>query len=55
MAAELKKEQKGKFPNDTKQNPRDHCKAITFMSGKEVESLGQKEKKGKEAKVEVEV
>ena len=41
--------------NDTKQNPRDHCKAITLRSGKEVESSGQKKKKGKEAAIEVEV
>ena len=41
LANELKnKKKKGKFPNDTEQNLRDHCKAITLRSGKEVESLG---------------
>ena len=55
LASELKNQQKGKFPSDTEQNPRDHCKDITLRSGKEVESLGLKEKKGKESAVEVEV
>ena len=55
LATELKNQKKGKCPSDTKQNPRDHCKAITLRSGKEVESSRQKEKKGKEVEVEVEV
>ena len=42
LATELKNQQKGKFPSDTNQNPRDHCKAFTLRSGKEVESFGQK-------------
>ena len=55
LATELKNQKKGKCPSDTKQNPRDHCKAITLRSGKEVESSRQEEKNGKEAEVEVEV
>ena len=39
LANELKNQQKGRFPNDTEQNPRDRCKAITLRSEKEVESL----------------
>ena len=38
LANELKNQQKGKFPSDTEQNPRDHYKDITLRSGKEVES-----------------
>ena len=57
LAIELKNQQKGKgkFLSDTEQNPRDDCKAITFRSRKEVESSGQKEKKGKEVEFKVEV
>ena len=38
FANELKNQQKGKFLSDMEKNPRDHCKAITLRSGKEVES-----------------
>ena len=55
LATELKNQQKGKFPSDTEQNPRDHCKAITLRSGEKVESFRQKEKNRKEAEVKVEV
>ena len=55
LANKLKNQQKGKFPSNIEQNPRDHCKAITIKSRKEVVSSGQKEKKGKEVDVEVEV
>ena len=55
LANELKNQQKGKFPSDTEQNPRDHCKAITLRSGKEVESSKQREEKRKEEEVEREV
>ena len=43
------------FPSDIEQNPRDHCKAITLRSRKEVESSRQQEKKSKEVKGEIEV
>ena len=39
LATELKNQQKGKFPSDIEQNPRDHCKAITLRSGRKVESF----------------
>ena len=45
LANELKNQHKGKFPNDTEQNPKDHCKAITLRSRKEVESSRQREEK----------
>ena len=35
--------------------PRDHCKAITLRSGKEVKPFRQKEEKGKEVEVETEI
>ena len=50
MATELKNQQKGKFPSDAEYSHRDHCKAITLWSGKEVESSEQKEKKGRKLK-----
>ena len=50
LASELKNQQKGKFPSDTEQNPRDHCKAITLRNGKEVESSRQKEERKEEEK-----
>ena len=43
LANELKNQQNGKIHSDTEQNPRDHCKAITLRSGKEVESSRQRE------------
>ena len=52
LASELKNQQKGKFPSDAEQNPRDHCKAITLRSGKEVESSRQREEWKEEEKVE---
>ena len=52
LASELKNQQKGKFSSDTEQNPRDHCKAITLRSGKEVESSRQKEERKEEEKAE---
>ena len=55
LAIELKNQQKGMFPSDIEQNPRDHCKAITLRSRKEVESSRQQEKKSKEVKGEIEV
>ena len=55
LVNELKNQQKGKFPSDTKQNPRDHGNAITLRSGKEVESSRQSEEKGKEDEVKREV
>ena len=55
MANELKNQQKGKFPSDTEQNPRDHCKAITPISGKEVESSRQRKENGKEDEVKREI
>ena len=55
LATKLKNQQKGNFPNDTEQNSRDYCKAITLRCGKEVESSGQKEKRGREAIVTNEV
>ena len=55
LATELKNQQKGKFPSDIEQNPRDHCKAITPRSGKEVESSRQQEEKSKEVEGEIEV
>ena len=55
LAIELKNQQKGKFPSDTEQNPRDHCKAITLRSGREVESSRQSEEKGKEVEVETKI
>ena len=55
LANELKNQQKGKFPSDIEQNPRDQCKAITLKSGKKVESSRQREEKGKEDEVEGDV
>ena len=51
----MKNQQKGKFSSDTEQNPRDHCKAITLKSGREVESSRQSEEKGKEVEVKIEI
>ena len=45
LSNELKNQQKWKFRSDTKQNPRDHHKAITLRSRKEVESSRKKEEK----------
>ena len=55
LANKLKNQQKGNFPSDTEQNPRDHCKAITLRSGKEVESSRKKKEKRKEVETEIEV
>ena len=55
LVTDLKNQQKEKFPSDTELNPKDHCKTITYKSGKEVESFDQKKKKRKEAELEVEV
>ena len=52
LVNELKNQQKGKFPSDTEQNPRDHCKATTLISGKEVESSRQREERREEEKAE---
>ena len=52
LASELKNQQKGKFPSDKEQTPRDHCKAISLKSGKEVESSRQQEERKKEEKTE---
>ena len=50
LATELKNQQKGKFPSDKEQNSRDHCKAITLRSGKEVKSSRQREERKEEEK-----
>ena len=55
LATELKNQQKGKFLNDTKQNPRDHYKSMTLRSGRKVESSRQSEEKGKEVEVEAQI
>ena len=55
LANELKNQQKGKFSSDIVQNPRDHCKAITLRSGKEVESSRQREQRREKEKTEKEV
>ena len=54
LATGLKNQRKCKFPSNTKQNPRDHCIAITLRSGREVECSRQEEK-GKEVEVETEI
>ena len=51
LANELENQQKGKFSSDIEKNPRDHYKAITLRSGKEVESSRQREEKRKEDEV----
>ena len=53
LANEIKNQSKGKFSIDTKQNPRDQCKAIITRSGKEVGSSKLKEVMGEEVEVEV--
>ena len=55
MANKLKNQQKGKFPSDTEQNLRDHCKAITLRNGKKVESSRHREEKREEDKAKKEV
>ena len=58
LASELKTQIKGKFPSDTKHNPREQCNVITLRSGKEVEPPkpreSQCEKIEKKAEVEKE-
>ncbi|XP_022159119.1 uncharacterized protein LOC111025551 [Momordica charantia] len=42
MASTLNIMQKGKFPSDTEVNPREHCKAVTLRSGKELQEPEKK-------------
>lgn len=45
LATSMKSQQQGKFPSDTEINPKEHCKAITLRSGKQIgESLPEEEK-----------
>lgn len=50
LASSLKAQQSGNFPSDTEKNPKDHCKAITLRSGKEIEGSKPWENKTNEEK-----
>jgi hypothetical protein len=54
LANAVKGQSSGNFPSDTEPNPKDHCKAITLRSGKEVEAPKPQEDKTKEEEVESE-
>ncbi|XP_024029937.1 uncharacterized protein LOC112094091 [Morus notabilis] len=51
LANAVKGQSSGKFPSDTEPNSKDHCKAITLRSGKEVEAPKPQEDKTKEEEV----
>ena len=50
LASSINAQQKGKFPSDTKVNPKEQWKAFTLRSGKEIE--GEKQELRRDVPVE---